>query len=372
MNVDTTYLALVREILDHGELREDRTGVGTRSIFGAQMRFDLRAGAHADCIAPGFPLLTTKKVHFPAVVKELLGFVHGKTDAVSLGKIWEPWAVGGELGPIYGAQWVQWPSAEGQPCPECNGGRWLQTGGCMTCEGSGAVPGYFNQLADAIRLIKDDPTSRRILVSAWNVAELDKMALMPCHVMFQFYVGFGPSPKVRSYKACTERKAGELEPGWTIGLLGQRRVLAIQRLDETLDVKVEADDGGTNSYLLYPHQTVYAAPPLQVPQRLDCHMYQRSADMALGVPFNIASYALLLSMVTNECGLEPGYFIHSIGDAHVYLNHVEGLRRQLDREPLPAPGLRLPVGKAVDDIVAEDIELVGYDVHPAIKFDVAV
>jgi thymidylate synthase len=372
MNVDTTYLALVREILDHGELREDRTGVGTRSIFGAQMRFDLRAGAHADCIAPGFPLLTTKKVHFPAVVKELLGFVAGKRNVRDLGNIWAPWARrDGDLGPVYGVQWRRWLVSEDE-CPACRGDSGTGSGWCSTCETWGTVERTMDQLALAIHLIKLEPTSRRILVSAWNVAELDKMALMPCHVMFQFYVGFGPSPDVRSYKACTERKAGELEPGWTIGLLGQRRVLAVRRLDETLDVKVEADDGGTNSYLLYPHQTVYAAPPLQVPQRLDCHMYQRSADMALGVPFNIASYALLLSMVANECGLEPGYFIHSIGDAHVYLNHVEGLRRQLDREPLPAPGLRLPVGKAVDDIVAEDIELVGYDAHPAIKFDVAV
>jgi len=257
------YLDLVRRVLDEGEERPDRTGTGTRSVFGVQTRYDLRQG---------FPLITTKKVLFPAIVRELLWFLRGATnihdDLAQHTPIWNAWAdERGELGPIYGKQWRRWE------------------------------PGGVDQIARAIELIKTNPTSRRILVSAWNVSDLDRMALPPCHILFQFYVQRG---------------------------------------------------------------------------RLDCQLYQRSADLALGVPFNIASYALLLTMVANECGLEPGVFVHTMGDAHVYLNHVEGLERQLAREPYPLPRVRLPPGKPVDEIRFEDVVLEGYQHHGFIRFPVAV
>jgi thymidylate synthase len=256
------YLDLVRNILEHGDRREDRTGTGTRSIFGAQLRFDLRQG---------FPLLTTKKVLFGAVVRELLWFLRGSTnihdDLAEHTPIWNAWAdERGELGPIYGYQWRNW-NGEG-----------------------------IDQIQGAIDLIRRDPTSRRILVSAWNVSDLGKMALPPCHTLFQLYV------------------AGE---------------------------------------------------------RLDLQLYQRSADMALGVPFNIASYALLLMLIANECKLVPGYFVHTFGDAHIYLDHVEGLERQLAREPYPLPQVRV-AEKPLAEIRFEDIELLNYRHHPFIKFPVAV
>jgi thymidylate synthase len=261
------YLDLVRQILDHGEVRADRTGTGTRSIFGMQARYDLREG---------FPLVTTKKVLFPAVVRELVWFLRGATnihdDLTQHTPIWDAWAdERGELGPIYGHQWRSWGS-------------------------SGGGPG-IDQLSQVIELIKRDPTSRRLIVSAWNVADLPRMALPPCHTMFQFYVSG---------------------------------------------------------------------------RRLDCQLYQRSADMALGVPFNIASYALLTHLVANECGLDAGFFVHTLGDAHVYANHVDGLRRQLERSPLPPPRLVLPPGKKVLDIRFEDVVLESYQHHPFIKFEVAV
>jgi thymidylate synthase len=256
------YLNLVRDILDHGDRRRDRTGTGTLSIFGAQLRFDLREG---------FPLLTTKKVLFSAVVRELLWFLRGSTnihdDLAQHTPIWNAWAdEDGELGPIYGYQWRNW-SGEG-----------------------------IDQIQRAIDLIRDNPTSRRIVVSAWNVSDLDRMALPPCHALFQLYV------------------AGD---------------------------------------------------------RLDLQLYQRSADMALGVPFNIASYALLLTLLAKECGLRPGFFIHTFGDAHVYLDHVEGLEKQLSREPYPPPSLRV-ADKPLAEIGFEDVELVGYRHHPFIKFPIAV
>ena len=260
------YLDLVRDILERGEERRDRTGTGTVSIFGAQVRYDL---------AEGFPLLTTKKVLFPAVVRELLWFLRGSTnindDLTQHTPIWDAWAdAGGELGPIYGHQWRSW------------GGR-------------GGEPG-IDQIQAAIDLIRHQPESRRIIVSAWNVADIPDMALPPCHALFQFYVQRG---------------------------------------------------------------------------RLDCQLYQRSADIALGVPFNIASYALLTHLIANECGLEAGHFIHTFGDAHIYVNHIEGLRRQLEREPFPLPRLRL-AKKPLDQIRFEDIEIEGYRHHPFIKFEVAV
>jgi len=271
------YLDLLRHVLDHGERRTDRTGTGTISLFGAQSRYDLREG---------FPLVTTKKVLFPAVVRELLWFLRGSTnindDLKQHTPIWDAWAdERGELGPIYGYQWRHWG---GSP----------ETGS----------PG-IDQISDAIALIKKDPTSRRIIVSAWNVADLPKMKLPPCHALFQFYVqpstpGAGPGA------------------GW-----------------------------------------------------LDCQLYQRSADLALGVPFNIASYALLTAMIAQECGLAPRFFVHTLGDAHIYGNHVEGVKIQLAREPLPLPKLVL-ANKPVFDMKFEDINLDGYQHHPFIKFPIAV
>jgi thymidylate synthase len=256
------YLDLVRHILEHGERRQDRTGTGTISVFGAQTRYDLREG---------FPLLTTKKVLFPAIVRELLWFLRGSTnindDLTQHTPIWDAWAdERGELGPIYGYQWRNWGGAG------------------------------IDQIQRAIELIRRDPTSRRILVSAWNVSDLERMALPPCHVMFQFYVSNG---------------------------------------------------------------------------HLDCQLYQRSADIALGVPFNIASYALLTVMIAQECGLAPRHFIHTLGDAHIYLNHVEGLKLQLERTPHPLPRLRI-AQKPLFELGFEDIELLDYRHHPFIKFEVAV
>jgi thymidylate synthase len=257
------YLDLVRHVLEHGERRSDRTGTGTISLFGAQARFDLREG---------FPLLTTKKVLFAAVVRELLWFLRGSTnvndDLTQHTPIWDAWAdESGELGPIYGAQWRSW------------GGR------------------GHDQIREALRLIREQPDSRRILVSSWNVADLPQMRLPPCHAIFQFSVREG--------------------------------------------------------------------------RRLDLQLYQRSADLALGVPFNIASYALLLQMTAQECGLEAGVFVHTFGDLHIYANHVAGLRKQLEREPLPPPQVRI-AHKAFDQLRFEDFELLNYQHHPFIKFEVAV
>ena len=256
------YLDLIQQILEHGDEKGDRTGTGTRSLFGLQARYDLR---------DGFPLVTTKKVLFKAVVRELLWFLKGSTnindELTQHTPIWDAWAdEDGELGPIYGHQWRNWG-------------------------GTG-----IDQIENAIQLIKTNPESRRIIVSAWNVADIPKMALPPCHAFFQFYVVNG---------------------------------------------------------------------------HLDCQLYQRSADMALGVPFNIASYALLTHMVAQECGLTPRYFVHVLGDAHVYLNHIEGLKKQLLREPHPLPKLVL-ADKPMSDLRFEDIQLEGYTHHPFIRFKVAV
>jgi thymidylate synthase len=262
------YLDLVRHVLDHGEERRDRTGTGTLSVFGTQSRYDLREG---------FPLVTTKKVLFDAVVRELLWFLRGSTnihdDLTQHTPIWNAWAdEHGELGPIYGFQWRNW-------------------GGDEPRDGKG-----IDQIRGAIELIRRDPTSRRILVSAWNVADVPRMKLPPCHLLFQFYVSG---------------------------------------------------------------------------RRLDLQLYQRSADLALGVPFNIASYALLLMMVAAECELEPGVFVHTIGDAHLYLNHLDGIRTQLEREPYPLPRVEL-ARKPLDELTFEDVQLVDYRHHPFIRFPVAV
>jgi len=256
------YLDLIRHVLEHGEERRDRTGTGTLAVFGTQTKYDLREG---------FPLITTKKVLFKAVARELLWFLRGSTnihdDLAEHTPIWNAWAdEDGELGPIYGYQWRNW-GGEG-----------------------------IDQIANAIRLIKEEPWSRRIIVNAWNVSDLPAMKLPPCHMMFQFYVAGG---------------------------------------------------------------------------RLDCQLYQRSADLALGVPFNIASYALLMIMVAQECDLEPGIFTHTLGDAHIYQNHIEGLKKQLEREPFPLPRVRVNK-KPFDEITFDDIELVDYQHHPFIKFPIAV
>ncbi|MCH2101910.1 MAG: thymidylate synthase [Planctomycetes bacterium] len=253
---------LLRDVLDHGETKTDRTGTGTRAIFGAQCRYDLR---------DGFPLVTTKKVLFPAVVRELLWFLRGSTnihdELTQHTPIWDAWAdEEGNLGPIYGYQWRNWG-------------------------GTG-----IDQIQQAIDTIKTNPDSRRIIVSAWNVADIPEMKLPPCHAFFQFFVVNG---------------------------------------------------------------------------RLDLQLYQRSADLALGVPFNIASYALLLTMVAQECDLTPGVFVHTIGDAHIYENHIGGVQEQLTREPLPLPQLRV-AKKTFDELNFEDIELLGYEHHPFIRFEVAV
>jgi len=261
------YLKLLRDVFEHGDQKQDRTGTGTRSLFGAQMRFDLAAG---------FPLVTTKRLHTRSIVHELLWFLRGETNIGSLNeagvRIWDEWAdVDGELGPIYGKQWRAW---------------------------RGADDVVIDQLSEVVARIKQDPDSRRLLVSAWNVADLPQMALAPCHTMFQFYVAQG---------------------------------------------------------------------------RLSCQLYQRSADMFLGVPFNIASYALLTHMVAQVCGLQVGHFVHTLGDAHIYSNHIEQVQTQLLREVLPLP--KLSLNPQIDDLYAftyDDIRFDDYQFHPAIRAPVAV
>ncbi|MDP4007863.1 MAG: thymidylate synthase [Candidatus Peregrinibacteria bacterium] len=270
------YLSLVQEILDNGEEKSDRTGTGTISIFGIQRKYDLR---------DGFPMVTTKKTLFDAVIRELLWFLKGSTNINDGLKeytpIWNAWAApDGELGPVYGYQWRSWPK---YGCPH---------GDCDKCGHGGSI----DQISQAIDMIKNNPDSRRIIVNAWNVAQVPEMALPPCHMFFQFYVGGG---------------------------------------------------------------------------RLDCQLYQRSADVALGVPFNIASYAALMIMVAIECDLEPGIFTHTMGDAHIYLNHIEGLQEQLTRTPHKLPTLKLNK-KPFFDIVFEDFTLENYEHDPFIKFKVAV
>ncbi len=261
------YLDLLQHILDHGVEKDDRTGTGTISVFGYQMRFDL---------SKGFPLLTTKKVHLKSIIHELLWFLKGGTNVKYLQengvRIWNEWAdEEGNLGPVYGKQWVSWESKDGR---------------------------VINQIERAVQMLKENPHSRRIMVSAWNVGELEEMALLPCHVLFQFYVADG---------------------------------------------------------------------------KLSCQLYQRSADVFLGVPFNIASYSLLALMMAQVCDLEPGEFIHTFGDVHLYKNHLEQARLQLSREPRPLPAMK--INREISDIFDfkyEDFELIGYNPHPPIKAKVSV
>ena len=261
------YLDLVQDILDHGVRKADRTGTGTLSVFGRQLRFDL---------AQGFPLVTTKKLYLRAIVHELLWFLRGDTNIAYLRDnkvtIWDEWAdADGNLGPVYGKQWRAWEGADGRTIDQI---RWV------------------------VDEIRRNPDSRRLVVSAWNVAELERMALMPCHALFQFHVADG---------------------------------------------------------------------------RLSCQLYQRSADVFLGVPFNIASYALLTHLIAQVCDLAPGEFVHTFGDAHLYLNHLDQVREQLTRAPLPLPRLHLnPQVRSLFDFRYEDIRIDGYQSHAAIKGEVAV
>ena len=261
------YLDLMRHILEHGDEKGDRTGTGTKSVFGYQMRFDL---------SDGFPMVTTKKLHLPSIVHELLWFIKGDTNVKYLQdngvRICNEWAdENGDLGPVYGKQWRRWEGKDGQ---------------------------IIDQLQQAIEAIKTNPNSRRIIVSAWNVGELEEMALMPCHAFFQFHVAQG---------------------------------------------------------------------------KLNCQLYQRSADVFLGVPFNIASYALLTHMMAQVCGLEAGTFVHTLGDAHLYNNHLEQSALQITREPMPLPQLKLnETITSIDDFTYEDIEIVDYHHHPHIKAPISI
>ena len=261
------YLDLLSVILEQGVTKPDRTGTGTLSLFGHQMRFDL---------GQGFPLLTTKKMHLKSILYELLWFLRGDSNVRYLQEngvsIWDEWAdKDGELGPVYGVQWRSWRTADGQ---------------------------VIDQIAQVIEMIRTEPDSRRMIVSAWNVGEISQMALPPCHMLFQFYVAEG---------------------------------------------------------------------------KLSCQLYQRSADVFLGVPFNIASYALLTMMVAQVCDLQPGELVHTLGDTHLYLNHRDQARLQLSREPFPLPQVRLnPAVKSLFDFQYEDFELVSYQAHPHIKADISV
>lgn len=264
--IQTPYEDLLREVLEHGTPKSDRTGTGTRSLFGKQIRFDL---------AESFPLITTKRVHFKSIAIELLWFLRGESNVEFLRDngvtIWDEWADdSGDLGPVYGVQWRSWPTPDGE---------------------------HIDQISQVVDQIRSNPDSRRLIVSAWNVADLPDMALAPCHAFFQFYVADG---------------------------------------------------------------------------KLSCQLYQRSADMFLGVPFNIASYALLTLMVAQQTGLEPGEFVWTGGDCHIYDNHVEQVTKQLARDPFPYPTIEIAKADSILDYTFEDFEIVGYEHHPGIKAPVAI
>jgi thymidylate synthase len=298
------YLDLLRHVLEHGKFKADRTGTGTFSVFGAQTRFDLRKD---------FPVLTTKKLHLRSIIYELLWFLRGERTIRYLQEnkvtIWDEWAdEKGDLGPVYGKQWRNWVKSKSRPRKPSDsfssqatlfdlgesGGETIVTPAGPRVRSKHGI----DQIATVIEQIKKNPDSRRLIVSAWNVADIDSMALPPCHALFQFYVSEG---------------------------------------------------------------------------ELSCQLYQRSADIFLGVPFNIASYALLTLMVAQVCGLKPGEFIHTFGDLHLYANHIEQAKLQLSREPRPLPRMKLnPAVRNIDRFKFEDFELVDYDPHPGIKAPIAV
>jgi thymidylate synthase len=298
------YLDLLRLVLEHGKFKADRTGTGTYSVFGAQTRFDLRKD---------FPVLTTKKLHLRSIIYELLWFLRGDRNVRYLQEnkvtIWDEWAdEKGDLGPVYGKQWRNWVKTQSRPRKPSDpsssqatlfdlgesGGETIVTPAGPRVRSKHGI----DQIATVIEQVKKNPDSRRLIVSAWNVADIDSMALPPCHALFQFYVSDG---------------------------------------------------------------------------ELSCQLYQRSADIFLGVPFNIASYALLTLMVAQVCGLKPGDFVHTFGDLHLYANQIEQAKLQLSREPRPLPQMKLnPSVKKIDDFKFEDFELIGYDPHPGIKAPIAV
>ena len=303
------YLDLLQYVLDHGTERQDRTGTGTVGVFGYQMRFDL---------GQGFPVLTTKKLHLRSIIYELLWFLRGDTNIKYLKdhgvSIWDEWAdAEGNLGPVYGSQWRSWPDGRG---------------------------GTIDQIANVVEQIKTNPYSRRLMVTAWNPAEIEEMALPPCHCLFQFYV----------------------EPGSTSG-----------RVTESLSGKVATQSNNSATQPL-SHPATQPLSHSEAPKgRLSCQLYQRSADIFLGVPFNIASYALLTMMMAQVCDLEPGEFVHTFGDAHIYKNHMDQVHLQLTREPRPLPTMHInPERKSIFDFEYEDFRLEGYDPHPHIKGEVSV
>ncbi len=317
MTDERQYLELLHEARTLGTPKGDRTDTGTRSLFGRQMRFDL---------AQGFPLLTTKRVFFRGVVAELLWMLSGETNIQPLQaqgvRIWDDWAdPDGDLGPVYGAQWRSWP------------GRWHADE-----DGEGYLP--IDQIREVVGSLQADPDSRRHIVTAWNPAELDEMALPPCHLLFQFY----SRPLNQRERARIGRAHGYEAPSF-----GTSSPEGWDRLGRPL-----LDDAG-------------------VPTRaLDCQLYQRSGDLFLGLPFNIASYSLLTHLMAQVTGHLPGEFIHTLGDAHLYENHVEQAREQLAREPVAPPRLRVDPVADIDDYSPAHIHLEGYDPHPSIKAPVAV
>ena len=294
------YLDLLQHVLDHGTERLDRTGTGTVGVFGYQMRFDL---------SQGFPVLTTKKLHLRSIIYELLWFLRGDTNIKYLKEhgvsIWDEWAdENGDLGPVYGSQWRSWPDGRG---------------------------GTIDQIAGVVDEIKRNPYSRRLMVTAWNPAEIQDMALPPCNCLFQFYV----------------------EP--------------VAPVVDKLNVEklIGSDNVSTQQHINVSTQPAKG--------RLSCQLYQRSADIFLGVPFNIASYALLTMMVAQVCGLQPGDFVHTLGDAHIYRNHLDQVHLQLTREPRKLPTMRInPAVKDIFGFQYEDFTLEGYDPHPHIKGEVSV